>query len=114
MDTTIEPRTPLFREALGAVLREKRLASGDRLSDVADRAGISTQYLSEIERGRKDPSSEMVEAVAGALGVTVGDITVTAGQRMTATSSRPARLRSIAPIRSTTASRTIGAYALAA
>jgi len=41
------------------------------LTQTAGRAGISAQYLSEIERGLKEPSSEVVAAVAGALGCTV-------------------------------------------
>ncbi|CAN5367932.1 helix-turn-helix transcriptional regulator [soil metagenome] len=58
---------PLWREVLGRRLRATREHRGDRLVDVAERAGISTQYLSEIERGRKEPSSEMIAAVCGAL-----------------------------------------------
>ena len=57
----------LFRHELGAHLRRLRHERGERLTDTADRAGISPQYLSEIERGLKDPSSEMLAAVAGAL-----------------------------------------------
>lgn len=70
------PRTedPLWREALGRTLRSSREDQGGRLVDVADRAGISPQYLSEIERGRKEPSSEMIAAVAGALGLTLADL----------------------------------------
>lgn len=60
---------PLWREALGRSLRAVRDEQGSRLVDVAEQAGISPQYLSEIERGRKEPSSEMIAAVAGALGV---------------------------------------------
>jgi len=60
---------PLWRDVLGRKLRETREDQGRRLVDVAERAGISPQYLSEIERGRKEPSSEMISAVAGALGV---------------------------------------------
>ena len=45
------------------------------LTEVAGRAGVSPQYLSEIERGKKDPSSEMLAAVAGALGRRVLDLT---------------------------------------
>ena len=48
---------------------------GERLADTADRAGVSPQYLSEIERGLKEPSSEMIAAVAGALEVTLVDLT---------------------------------------
>ena len=49
-------------------LREERRTTGRTLADVAGQAGVSTQYLSEIERGRKEPSSEVLQAVAGALG----------------------------------------------
>ena len=41
-----------------------------------DTAGISPQYLSEIERGLKEPSSEMIAAVGGALDVTLVDLTL--------------------------------------
>ena len=56
---------------------------------VADRAGISVQYLSEIERGRKEPSSEMLAAVGGALGLTLVDLTRAVGLRLLRTSGRP-------------------------
>ncbi|WP_308286298.1 helix-turn-helix domain-containing protein [Actinomycetospora endophytica] len=70
-----EPDTePLWREAVGRGLRDLRRARGDRLADTAARAGMSPQYLSELERGRKDPSSEMLAAVAGALGVPVREV----------------------------------------
>jgi transcriptional regulator with XRE-family HTH domain len=65
---------PLWREALGRNLRATREEQGGRLVDIAERAGISPQYLSEIERGRKEPSSEMIAAVAGALGVALADL----------------------------------------
>ena len=67
---------PLWREALGDVLRRLRHERGERLADTARRAGVSPQYLSEVERGRKEPSSEMIAAIAGALGVTLIDLAV--------------------------------------
>ncbi|QFZ19404.1 helix-turn-helix domain-containing protein [Saccharothrix syringae] len=67
---------PLWREVLGRSLRAAREERGSRLVDVAERAGISPQYLSEIERGRKEPSSEMIAAVTGALGVDLADLLV--------------------------------------
>jgi DNA-binding XRE family transcriptional regulator len=63
---------PLWREVLGRRLRDTRRRRGARLVDVAARAGVSPQYLSEIERGRKEPSSEMIAAVCGALGIELG------------------------------------------
>ena len=65
---------PLLREVLGRRLRELRLARGERLVETAARAGISPQYLSEIERGLKEPSSEMVAAITGALRNTLVDL----------------------------------------
>jgi DNA-binding XRE family transcriptional regulator len=66
---------PLWREAVGHELREERRTTGRTLADVAGEAGVSTQYLSEIERGRKEPSSEVLGAVAGALGLRLVDLT---------------------------------------
>jgi transcriptional regulator with XRE-family HTH domain len=66
---------PLWREAVGRELREERRTAGRTLADVAGEAGVSTQYLSEIERGRKEPSSEVLGAVAGALGLRLVDLT---------------------------------------
>src|SRR5487761_830961 len=65
---------PLWREVLGSRLRALRTERDETLAQTADRAGISPQYLSEVERGRKEPSSEMIAALAGALDVTVADL----------------------------------------
>ena len=66
---------PLWREVLGAQLRRVRLHRHRTITTTADRAGISAQYLSEVERGRKDPSSEIVAAIAGALDSSLAEIT---------------------------------------
>ena len=65
---------PLWREVLGEQLRELRRQHRESLAETAGRAGISPQYLSEVERGLKEPSSEMIAAVAGALGTTLGGL----------------------------------------
>jgi DNA-binding XRE family transcriptional regulator len=65
---------PLWREVLGNRLRSLRADRDETLAQTAERAGISPQYLSEIERGRKEASSEMIAALAGALGVSVADL----------------------------------------
>src|SRR5215831_674610 len=69
------PPEPLWREVLGQRLRALRLDQREKLSQTAGRAGISPQYLSEVERGRKEPSSEMIAALAGALGTTLIGLT---------------------------------------
>ena len=70
-----QAQEPLWREVLGRRLRVLRQEQQEKLSETAARAGISPQYLSEIERGRKEPSSEMIAALAGALGTTLIDLT---------------------------------------
>ena len=69
------PQEPLWREVLGRRLRVLRQEEQETLSETAARAGISPQYLSEIERGRKEPSSEMIAALAGALGTSLTVLT---------------------------------------
>ena len=70
--STVEP---LWREVLGRQLRAIRLRRRGTITTTAQRAGISAQYLSEVERGRKDPSSEIVAAIAGALDCTLAEVT---------------------------------------
>jgi transcriptional regulator with XRE-family HTH domain len=74
-DQAPEPE-PLWRDVLGRRLRELRADRDETLAQTAERAGISPQYLSEIERGRKEPSSEMIAALAGALDTTLADLTL--------------------------------------
>jgi transcriptional regulator with XRE-family HTH domain len=69
------PQEPLWREVLGERLRALRRDQRETLAETAGRAGISPQYLSEVERGRKEPSSEMIAALAGALGITLTELT---------------------------------------
>jgi DNA-binding XRE family transcriptional regulator len=69
------PPEPLWREVLGQRLRALRSDQQETLAETAGRAGVSPQYLSEVERGRKEPSSEMIAALAGALGTTLTELT---------------------------------------
>lgn len=69
--TTLEP---LLRELLGRALRSRRREHGRTLADVAAQAGVSMQHLSDVERGRKDASSEMLAAICGALGTGVAEL----------------------------------------
>ncbi|MFI9825027.1 helix-turn-helix domain-containing protein [Streptomyces sp. NPDC052013] len=68
------PREPLWRDLVGDVLRRERLAQERTLKDVAEAARISMPYLSEVERGRKEASSEVLAAAAQALGLGLGDL----------------------------------------
>lgn len=59
----------LVRRLLGDVLRQERLRQGRTLRDVSARARVSLGYISEIERGQKEASSECLAAICNALGV---------------------------------------------
>jgi transcriptional regulator with XRE-family HTH domain len=83
--TATEVAAPLWREAAGGVLREERRAQDRTLADVARSAGVSAQYLSEVERGRKEPSSEVLEAVTAALDLRLVDLTARVTRRLATT-----------------------------
>ena len=75
VDPEETPAEPLWREAVGHELREERQRQERTLADVSEESGVSVQYISEIERGRKEPSSEILGAVAGSLGLRLVDLT---------------------------------------
>jgi transcriptional regulator with XRE-family HTH domain len=64
-----DPSVVLMRRLLGDVLRRRRTAQGRTLREVAASARVSLGYLSEVERGRKEASSELLAAICAALGV---------------------------------------------
>ena len=70
---------------VGDHLRRLRHERAETLGETATRAGVSPQYLSEMERGRKEPSSEMIAAVTGALDTTLVDLTLDIAERLIAT-----------------------------
>lgn len=79
---------PLLRTTLGSVLRGTRLEQGRTLADVAAAAKVSMQYLSEVERGRKEASSEVLAAVCDALEVELPDVLAEAGRRLAGVRAR--------------------------
>lgn len=66
---TFVKEPPLLRAELGEVLRSLRLAQGRTLREVSSAAQVSLGYLSEVERGQKEASSELLEAICSALRV---------------------------------------------
>jgi transcriptional regulator with XRE-family HTH domain len=66
-------------ETLGALLRAERLAKGLSLRDLAARTGVSNAYLSELERGRHEPSLSILRSIACALETPLGSLLVRAG-----------------------------------
>ncbi|MBN9103956.1 MAG: helix-turn-helix transcriptional regulator [Propionibacteriaceae bacterium] len=70
----VQQRPVLMREILGESLRELRTTSSLTLREVSGRAQVSLGYLSEIERGQKEASSELLNAICGALDVPLADV----------------------------------------
>ncbi len=73
-----EPRTDfgqlLVRRLLGSVLRRTRLRQGRTLREVSADARVSLGYLSEVERGQKEASSELLVAICAALEVPQSEV----------------------------------------
>ncbi|GAA3943186.1 helix-turn-helix domain-containing protein [Pseudoclavibacter caeni] len=72
----------LLRQELGDVLRDLRQQRGHTLRQVAGRASVALGYLSEVERGQKEASSEILASVAEALDVPVSVIMRRVSDRM--------------------------------
>lgn len=85
--TAPAPKPPLLREAYGRVLREVRRDQDRTLGDVAAEVGMSKQYLSEIERGKKEPSSEILHAICEALGMPLEHLLFRSGNKIVALNS---------------------------
>jgi len=64
----------LVRHEIGDVLRDLRLQQGKTLRQVASRASVALGYLSEVERGQKEASSEILASVADALDIPISSI----------------------------------------
>jgi transcriptional regulator with XRE-family HTH domain len=72
----------LLREVIGDVLRRARTTQRRTLREVSDAARVSLGYLSEVERGRKEASSELLNAICDALDVPLSQLLVDAGEQL--------------------------------
>ncbi|GIG57812.1 transcriptional regulator [Longispora fulva] len=114
------PRRVLLRSALGDTLRRMRLEQGRTLADVALRARVSMPYLSELERGLKEASSEVLAALCAALGIELSDLLVAIAFQISAESvvATPAPIRRMTAghfeVATSPVRRAGDAYALAA
>lgn len=82
-----------WRVVVGEELRAERQRRSERIADVASRAGISPQYLSEVERGVKDASSEVLSAITGFLDLRVADLAQRVSHRLRSSSTADAAVR---------------------
>ena len=72
----------LLREVIGDVLRQARTSQGRTLREVSNSARVSLGYLSEVERGRKEASSELLNAICTALDVPLSRVLCDAGTEL--------------------------------
>ena len=72
----------LVRELIGETLREQRFAQGRTLGEVSMAARVSLGYLSEVERGQKEASSELLSSICGALDVPLSVILMTVSNKL--------------------------------
>ena len=66
-------------ESLGDYLREQRIAAQLTLRQLAEQAGVSNPYLSQIERGLRRPSAEVLQQIAKALRISAEQLYIRAG-----------------------------------
>lgn len=74
----------MLRERIGEVLREVRMRQGRTLRQVSQQAQVSLGYISEIERGQKEPSSELLAAICAALEVPLSAVLLEVSSRLAA------------------------------
>lgn len=78
----------LLREAIGDSLRRTRVSQSRTLREVSHSASVSLGYLSEVERGRKEASSELLAAICEALDVPLSDVLFDVSESMADASGR--------------------------
>lgn len=86
----------LLRSAVGSELRAARTAQSRTLRDVAREARVSLGYLSEVERGQKEASSELLAAICNALNIQLS--TLLGNVTLSITKSEKATLAVVKPI----------------
>ena len=72
----------LLRQEIGDVLRDARRRQGRTLREVSSVARVSLGYLSEVERGQKEASSELLASICGALEVPLASVLHTVSRRV--------------------------------
>ena len=102
MGPTPPPKQVLVRELIGESLREERMAQGKTLREVSRSARVSLGYLSEVERGQKEASSELLAAICAALDLPLSVILNLVSEKMAAHEQVSERVAAL-PIRTSVA-----------
>jgi transcriptional regulator with XRE-family HTH domain len=108
----------VLRTLLGDALRETRLRQERTLKEVSQAARVSLGYLSEVERGQKEASSELLASICQALGVRLSDVLRRVSDDLAALEPHPLpvpvplpELVPVAPATGTAVSATVSAAA---
>lgn len=83
----------LLRQEIGDVLRDARRQQGRTLREVSSVARVSLGYLSEVERGQKEASSELLASICGALDVPLSSVLHEVSERRRGENIAPATVR---------------------
>lgn len=94
-DAPVKPM--LMRELVGEALRQERVAQGRTLREVSKAARVSLGYLSEVERGQKEASSELLAAICRALELPLSVVLTIVAEKL-ALAERLASVPTIRPI----------------
>lgn len=78
----VEVKPVLVRELIGEALREERIRQGKTLRQLSGLARVSLGYLSEVERGQKEASSELLAAISGALDLPLSTVLNVVSERL--------------------------------
>jgi hypothetical protein len=71
-----------FRNAIGEVIREARIEKGMTLRKLGDKTSVTISHISDVERGNKEASSEILECLALGLNADLGEFIILAGWKM--------------------------------
>ncbi|AQP44609.1 helix-turn-helix domain-containing protein [Tessaracoccus flavus] len=85
-------KTILIRKVMGETLRETRMCAGMTLREVSTASMVSLGYLSEIERGHKEASSEVLCAIARALDISLSDLMISISAKLATLENAHARV----------------------
>lgn len=103
MRLTAPPKQVLVRELIGESLREERMAQNKTLRAVSQSARVSLGYLSEVERGQKEASSELLAAICAALDLPLSVILNLVSEKMAAHEQLSQRVAALPTIHDTVA-----------
>jgi transcriptional regulator with XRE-family HTH domain len=93
MPSELPTKPMLMRELIGESLREERVAQGRTLREVSQGARVSLGYLSEVERGQKEASSELLASICGALELPLSVVLNVVSEKLAVAESGPVRER---------------------